>query len=82
MVQGAEHDTAGEVMWIQMNLSVAQAMRVKNAGDFVKTGNPNGGPPTLLASRRDDAEKPAMDCSLVNRSDQRGAPKDRDMKHG
>ena len=41
-VPGAEHGSAGEVMWTQMNLPVAQAMRGYWI-DFVKTGNPNGG---------------------------------------
>ena len=41
-VPGAEHGSAGEVMWTQMNLPVAQAMR-RYWIDFVKTGNPNGG---------------------------------------
>lgn len=41
-VPGAEHGSAGEIMWTQMNLSVAQAMRGYWI-DFVKTGNPNGG---------------------------------------
>lgn len=41
-VPGAEHGSAGEIMWTQMDLPVAQAMRGYWI-DFVKTGNPNGG---------------------------------------
>ena len=41
-VPGAEHASAGEIMWTQMDLPVAQAMRGYWI-DFVKTGDPNGG---------------------------------------
>ena len=41
-VPGAEHGSAGEIMWTQMDLPIAQAMRGYWI-DFVKTGNPNGG---------------------------------------
>ena len=40
--RGAEHGSAGEIMWTQMDLPIAQAMRGYWI-DFVKTGNPNGG---------------------------------------